>query len=182
MKKIIILSVLAFMSCQLFSQSQYKYSGGNIIVGKNVKYICKSQGHPYLVRIDNINNKDTTNSIYYNNGKKLGLYDEVGASSTYERKDLNNVAKLIFTKSELKILKDNRIPLLIDFTTNKKGVTIEIGFTFMKNAPVLETLNPDRFYELENKLKQVIKMNISKADQNVRNPKWMESIDFWEIK
>jgi len=117
MKKIIVLSVLVLLTCQLFSQSQYKYTVGDTIVGKNVKYVCKErEDKPSYLRIDNI--------------------------------------------------------------TNNQGVTQEISFLFAKNAEVLSTLAPDRFYELENKLKKTLKLKIDKESQHVRNPKWNEYISF----
>jgi len=184
MKKVIILSVLVLLACQLFSQSQYKYCGGKIIVGKNVKYICKSQGtHPHHVRIDNINNKDTTDNVYYDNGKLLTQLEleDISGACEFTGEDIDNVVKVLFSKEELKLLKDSRGAISINFVTNKKGETTEIGFEFMRNAPVLSTLSPDRFYELEIKLKQIFKMKIGKSSQNVRNPKWLTSIKFEKI-
>jgi len=184
MKKVIILSVLVLLACQLFSQSQYKYCGGKIIVGKNVKYICKSHGtHPYLVRIDNINNKDTTDNVYYDNGKLLTELEieDISGVNEFPSEDIDNVAKVLFSEEELKLLKESRGFILINFVTNNIGEPIEINFEFMRNAPVLSTLSPDRFYELEIKLKQILKMKISKSSQNIRNPKWLTSIEFDKI-
>jgi len=119
MKKIIVLSVLVLLACQLFSQSKYK--AGDVVVGKNVKYICKRGiGVTPYVRIDNSNNRDTTLNRYYNDGTLVDEFEETAASYRFGRSDLYSVVKLIFTKEELKLLKDNRVTLTIYFTTNNK--------------------------------------------------------------
>jgi len=184
MKKIIILSVLVLLACQLFSQSKYKYTVGDTIVGKNVKYICKLRGdNPSIVKIVNINNKDTTKNVYYDNGKLLTELEieDISGVSEFKSEDIYNVVKVLFSEEELKLLKDSRGFIVINFVTNNIGVPNELSFVFKRNTPVLSTLSPDRFYELEMKLKQILKMKISKSSQNVRNPKWIVNILFWEI-
>jgi len=181
-KKIIVLSVLVLLACQLFSQSKYK--AGDIVVGKNVKYICKLRGdNPSIVKIVNINNKDTTDNVYYDNGKlltELELEDISGASE-FKREDIDSVVKVLFSKEELKLLKDSRGFIVINYLTNNNGVPNELSFVFKRNTPVLSTLSPDRFYELELKLLQILKVKIGKSSKNIRNPKWIVNILFWEI-
>jgi len=180
MKKIIVLSVLVLLACQLFSQSKYK--AGDVVVGKNVKYICKREiGVTPYVRIDNSNNRDTTLNVYYNDGKLLGMFEPIAASFRFERSDLYSIVKLIFTNSELKLLKENRVVIDIYFTTNNIGITQEISFCFLRDAIVLSTLDPDRFYELEKKLIKVMGLDIEKSSLNVRNPKYSCEISFEDI-
>ena len=180
MKKVIILSVLVLLACQLYSQSKYK--AGDIVVGKNAKYICKRGiGVTPYVRIDNSNNRDTTLNRYYNDGTLVDEFEETAASYRFGRSDLYSVVKLIFIKEELKLLKDNRVTLTIYFTTNNKGITTELGFGFLRDAIVFSTFDPDRFYELEKKLKPVLRLSIDESYQNIRNLKSMYSVDFKDI-
>jgi len=179
MKKIIVLSVLVLLTCQLFSQSQYKYTVGDTIVGKNVKYVCKErEDKPSYLRIDNITNKDTSSDMNYTNGELISMEEVIVGRYEYEEKDVYGIVREIFTESELKILKEKKYIFRIIFLTNNQGVTQEISFLFAKNAEVLSTFAPDRFYQLENKLKKTLKVKIEKESQHVRNPKWDKYIDF----
>ncbi len=183
MKNSLIISLLLLISCQLFAQSQYLYRGGDTVVGKNVKYICKPSGS--YVNVDNILNKDTTYNMYYDNGELVETLEEIDAidaTNKYDCEDLHRIAKMIFTKDELTVLKNENVVLYVFYVSNKQGEALEVGFRFMKSAPILSTLDPDRLYELEKKLKVVLRIDIAESSRNIRNPKWMDSIDFREIE
>ena len=182
MKKIIFLSLMILISFKVFSQSHYKYNGGDTIVGKNVKYVCKAEGRiPNLVEVYNITNKDTTFNIYTTDGELI--YDpSIAAKKNYSDVDIHNIAKQVFSQTELLILKGNNVVLSIRFTTDNKGIADEITFFFMKNDPILSTLNPDKFYELEKRLKVVFCVSISEYYNYIRNPKWNDGISFGNIE
>ena len=180
MKKIIVLSVLVLLACQLFSQSKYK--AGDVVVGKNVKYICKREiGVTPYVRIDNSKNRDTTLNMYYNDGALVDGFVRIASSYRFGRSELYGVVKMIFTKEELKLLKDNRVTLTIYFTTNNKGITTELGFGFLRDAIVLSEFDPDRFYELEKKFKPILILSIDESHQNIRNFNWVYDVDFEDV-
>ncbi len=181
MKKSLIISLLLLTVCQLFAQSQYLYSGGKTVVGKNVKYLCKSRvGFPNYIRIDNVNNRDTTLNIYHTDGTLLDEFEEIVAAYNFRELDIYKVIELVFTRNELELLKDNNTFIEVYFTTDADGIATEISFGFMKNTMVLSTFDPDRFYELENKLKEIIELDIDKS-QKLRNPKGSYEIEFENI-
>jgi len=182
MKKYLVLSILVSMPLFLLSQSQHIYNVGDNIVGKNVKYICKAVKRiPHMVRIDNISNRDTTSKVYNTDGKVVSNPFLV-ADNNFREVDIHNIVKQVFSQGELAILKYNKVVLSFRYTTNNKGITNEISFYFKKNAPVLSKLNPDKFYELEKRLKIVLRLTINELYQDIRNPKWFDGIAFMDIE
>jgi len=172
---------MILISFKVFSQSHYKYNAGDTVVGKNVKYLCKSRvGFPNYIRIDNVNNRDTTLNIYHTDGTLLDEFEEIVAAYNFRELDIYNAIELVFTRNELELLKDNCVSIVVYFTTDAEGIATEISFGFMKNTTLLSTLDPDRFYELEKRLKEIIGLDIDKS-QKIRNPKGSYEIEFENI-
>jgi hypothetical protein len=181
MKKVVFLSLMILISVKVFSQIRPMYSSGDTVVGKNVKYLCKSRvGFPNYIDIENINNKDTTLNIYYTDGTLMEEEEEILAVYNFRAVDVYSAIELVFTSSELELLRNNRVFIAIHFTTDSEGKATEISFGFFNNAKVLSTFDPDRFYELENKLKGIIGLDIDES-QKVRNPKGTYDVFFKDI-
>ncbi len=89
----------------------------------------------------------------------------------------------VLTQEEIDILK-NKISygIVLYIVTDKQGNTLEITFGFRNNDPVMTKFDPDRLYQLEQNLKKVLKLNPSKADSSIRNMKYIQPIDYKDLK
>ena len=89
----------------------------------------------------------------------------------------------MLTQEEIDILK-NKISygIVLYIVTDKQGNTLEITFGFRNNDPVMTKFDPDRLYQLEQNLKKVLKLNPSKADSSIRNMKYIQPIDYKDLK
>ena len=57
----------------------------------------------------------------------------------------------------------------------------EINFWFRNNDPILLAFSPDRFYGLEQRLKEVLKVRLSTTDRTIESIKYVEAIGYKDI-
>ena len=159
--------------------AQIRYTAGDTIKGKNASYFCVL-ANKLMVKIFNTNNRDSSDIIYYNNGKLVG--EEVSVyRSAYEMSDLYKVCKEVFTPAELDNLKRANRFILIDVVANSEGEATEIYFTIHREDTLLGNLDPDRLYLLEQKFKKILKLEATSQVRSIRNNKYIASIKFSEI-
>ena len=162
--------------------AQTLYVPGTIVKGKNASYYCSSENEIFI-KVNNVNNVDTTTTMYYDDGTALPSYKELGGTITTKTEDLVRVFQEALTQEEIDILKSKiSYSLLLDIVADKQGNTLEITFSFRSNDPVMTKLDPDRLYQLEQNLKKVLKLNPSKADSSIRNMKYIQPIDYKDLK
>ena len=180
MKTKMLIFVFLLGITDLFAQTLYV--PGTIVKGKNASYYCSSENE-ILIKVRNVNNVDTTTTMYYDDGTALPSYKELGGTITTKTEDLVRVYQEALTQEEIDILK-NKISysLLLDIVADKQGNTLEITFSFRSNDPVMTKLDPDRLYQLEQNLKKILKLNPSKADSSIRNMKYIQPIDYKDLK
>ena len=179
MKTKMLIFVFLLGITDLFAQTLYV--PGTIVKGKNASYYCSFE-NKLLVKVNNINNVDTTTTMYYDDGTVVPF--DVG-SAVIETKieDLVRVFQEALTQEEIDILK-NKITcsLQLDIVTDKQGNTLEITFRFRNNDPVMTKFDPDRLYQLEQNLKKILKLNPSKADSSIKNMKYFLPISYKDLK
>jgi len=180
MKTKMLIFVFLLGITDLFAQTLYV--PGTIVKGKNASYYCSTK-YEILIKVNNVNNVDTTTTMYYDDGTALPSYKELGGTITTKTEDLVRVFQEVLTQEEIDILK-NKITcsLQLDIVTDKQGNTLEITFGFRNNDPVMTKFDPDRLYQLEQNLKKVLKLNPSKADSSIRNMKYIQPIDYKDLK
>ena len=179
MKTKMLIFVFLLGITDLFAQTLYV--PGTIVKGKNASYYCSTK-YEILIKLNNVNNVDTTTTMYYDDGTVVPF--DVG-SAVIETKieDLVRVFQEVLTQEEIDILK-NKISysLLLDIVADKQGNTLEITFSFRSNDPVMTKLDPDRLYQLEQNLKKILKLNPSKADSSIKNMKYFLPISYKNLK
>ena len=164
----------------LFAQTLYV--PGTIVKGKNASYYCSSENE-ILIKVRNVNNVDTTTTMYYDDGTALPSYKELGGTITTKTEDLVRVFQEALTQEEIDILKSKiSYSLLLDIVADKQGNTLEITFSFRSNDPVMTKFDPDRLYQLEQNLKKILKLNPSKADSSIKNMKYIQAISYKDLK
>ena len=179
MKTKMLIFVFLLGITDLFAQTLYV--PGTIVKGKNASYYCSSENE-ILIKVRNVNNVDTTTTMYYDDGTVVPF--DVG-SAVIETKieDLVRVFQEALTQEEIDILK-NKITcsLQLDIVTDKQGNTLEITFRLRNYDPVMTKFDPDRLYQLEQNLKKVLKLNPSKADSSIKNMKYFLPISYKDLK
>ena len=179
MKTKMLIFVFLLGITDLFAQTLYV--PGAIVKGKNASYYCSFE-NKLLVKVNNINNVDTTTTMYYDDGTVVP-FDEGSAVIETKNEDLVRVFQEALTQKEIDILKSKiSYLLMLNIVADKQGNTLEITFSFRNNDPVMTKFDPDRLYQLEQNLKKVLKLNPSKADSSIKNMKYFLPISYKDLK
>ena len=179
MKTKMLIFVFLLGITDLFAQTLYV--PGAIVKGKNTSYYCSFE-NKLLVKVNNINNVDTTTTMYYDDGTVVP-FDEGSAVIETKNEDLVRVFQEALTQKEIDILKSKiSYLLMLNIVADKQGNTLEITFKFRNNDPVMTKFDPDRLYQLEQNLKKVLKLNPSKADSSIKNMKYIQAISYKDLK
>ena len=180
MKTKMLIFVFLLGITDLFAQTLYV--PGTIVKGKNASYYCAFE-NKLVVRVYNVNNVDTTTTMYYDDGTVVPYYVGLGGTIATKTEDLVRVFQEALTQKETNILKSKIIHLLIlNVVTDKQGNTREITFKFLNDDPVMTKFDPDRLYQLEQNLKKILKLNPSKADSSIKNMKYIQAISYKDLK
>ena len=179
MKTKMLIFVFLLGITDLFAQTLYV--PGTIVKGKNASYYCSTK-YEILIKLNNVNNVDTTTTMYYDDGTVVP-FDEGSAVIETKNEDLVRVFQEALTQEEIDILKSKiTCSLQLDIVTDKQGNTLEITFRLRNYDPVMTKFDPDRLYQLEQNLKIVLKLNPSKADSSIKNMKYFLPISYKDLK
>ena len=179
MKTKMLIFVFLLGITDLFAQTLYV--PGTIVKGKNASYYCSTK-YEILIKLNNVNNVDTTTTMYYDDGTVVP-FDEGSAVIETKNEDLVRVFQEALTQKEIDILKSKiSYLLMLNIVADKQGNTLEITFSFRNNDPVMTKFDPDRLYQLEQNLKKVLKLNPSKADSSIKNMKYIQAISYKDLK
>ena len=179
MKTKMLIFVFLLGITDLFAQTLYV--PGAIVKGKNTSYYCSFE-NKLLVKVNNINNVDTTTTMYYDDGTVVPF--DVG-SAVIETKieDLVRVFQEALTQKEIDILKSKiSYLLMLNIVADKQGNTLEITFSFRNNDPVMTKFTPDRFYQLEQELKKILRLDPNSLDKSIKNVKYFLPISYKNLK
>ena len=179
MKTKMLIFVFLLGITDLFAQTLYV--PGTIVKGKNASYYCSFE-NKLVVKVYNVNNVDTTTTMYYDDGTVVP-FDVGSAVIATKTEDLVRVFQEALTQKEIDILKSKiSYLLMLNIVADKQGNTLEITFSFRNNDPVMTKLDPDRLYQLEQNLKKILKLNPSKADSSIKNMKYIQAISYKDLK
>ena len=125
---------------------------------------------------------DSDNVImYYKNGEVAKNYQPSG-KALFSNDDLIELFCETLTSTELSLIKNKAAYFLqVNVVCDSHGNANEVGFGFRNDDPVLTRLLPDRFYDLEQKLKRLLKVNLSTEDIQIKNIKYFAIIDYRQI-
>ena len=179
MKTKMLIFVFLLGITDLFAQTLYV--PGTIVKGKNASYYCSTE-YEILIKVNNVNNVDTTTTMYYDDGTVVPF--DVG-SAVIETKieDLVRVFQEALTQEEMDMLKGKiGYLLIVNVVADKQGNTLEITFSFRNNDPVMTKFTPDRFYQLEQELKKILKLDPNSLDKSIKNVKYFLPISYKNLK
>ena len=180
MKTKMLIFVFLLGITDLFAQTLYV--PGTIVKGKNASYYCSTK-YEILIKVNNVNNVDTTTIMYYDDGTVVPHYVGLGGTIATKTEDLVRVFQEALTQEEIDILKSKiTCSLQLDIVTDKQGNTLEITFSFRNNDPVMTKFTPDRFYQLEQELKKILRLDPNSLDKSIKNVKYFLPIDYKDLK
>ena len=179
MKTKMLIFVFLLGITDLFAQTLYV--PGTIVKGKNASYYCSSENE-ILIKVRNVNNVDTTTTMYYDDGTVVP-FDEGSAVIETKNEDLVRVFQEALTQKEIDILKSKiSYLLMLNIVADKQGNTLEITFSFRNNDPVMTKFTPDRFYQLEQELKKILRLDPNSLDKSIKNIKYIQAISYKDLK
>ena len=180
MKTKMLIFVFLLGITDLFAQTLYVPE--TIVKGKNASYYCSTK-YEILIKVNNVNNVDTTTTMYYDDGTVVPHYVGLGGTIATKNEDLVRVFQEVLTQEEIDILKSKiSYLLMLNIVADKQGNTLEITFSFRKNDPVMTKFDPDRLYRLEQNLKKILKLNPDEADNSIKNMKYIQAISYKDLK
>ena len=103
MKTKMLIFVFLLGITDLFAQTLYV--PGAIVKGKNASYYCAFE-NKLVVRVYNVNNVDTTTTMYYDDGTVVPYYVGLGGTIATKTEDLVRVFQEVLTQEEIDILKN----------------------------------------------------------------------------
>ena len=179
MKTTMLIFVFLLGITDLFAQTLYV--PGTIVKGKNASYYCSTK-YEILIKLNNVNNVDTTTTMYYDDGTVVP-FDEGSAVIETKNEDLVRVFQEALTQKEIDILKSKiSYLLMLNIVADKQGNTLEITFSFRNNDPVMTKFTPDRFYQLEQELKKILRLDPNSLDKSIKNIKYIQAISYKDLK
>ena len=179
MKTKMLIFVFLLGITDLFAQTLYV--PGTIVKGKNASYYCSTK-YEILIKLNNVNNVDTTTTMYYDDGTVVP-FDEGSAVIETKNEDLVRVFQEALTQKEIDILKSKiSYLLMLNIVADKQGNTLEITFSFRNNDPVMTKFTPDRFYQLEQELKKILRLYPNSLDKSIKNIKYIQAISYKDLK
>ena len=179
MKTKMLILVFLLGITDLFAQTLYV--PGTIVKGKNASYYCSTK-YEILIKLNNVNNVDTTTTMYYDDGTVVP-FDEGSAVIETKNEDLVRVFQEALTQKEIDILKSKiSYLLMLNIVADKQGNTLEITFSFRNNDPVMTKFTPDRFYQLEQELKKILRLDPNSLDKSIKNIKYIQAISYKDLK
>ena len=179
MKTKMLIFVFLLGITDLFAQTLYV--PGTIVKGKNASYYCSTK-YEILIKLNNVNNVDTTTTMYYDDGTVVP-FDEGSAVIETKNEDLVRVFQEALTQKEIDILKSKiSYLLMVNIVADKQGNTLEITFSFRNNDPVMTKFTPDRFYQLEQELKKILRLDPNSLDKSIKNIKYIQAISYKDLK
>ena len=179
MKTKMLIFVFLLGITDLFAQTLYVPR--TIVKGKNASYYCSTK-YEILIKLNNVNNVDTTTTMYYDDGTVVP-FDEGSAVIETKNEDLVRVFQEALTQKEIDILKSKiSYLLMLNIVADKQGNTLEITFSFRNNDPVMTKFTPDRFYQLEQELKKILRLDPNSLDKSIKNIKYIQAISYKDLK
>ena len=179
MKTKMLIFVFLLGITDLFAQTLYV--PGTIVKGKNASYYCSSENEIFI-KVNTVNNVDTTTTMYYDDGTVVP-FDEGSAVIETKNEDLVRVFQEALTQKEIDILKSKiSYLLMLNIVADKQGNTLEITFSFRNNDPVMTKFTPDRFYQLEQELKKILRLDPNSLDKSIKNIKYIQAISYKDLK
>lgn len=187
MKRNIIICLLLILCNVATAQQHGNYAPGKVTKGKNASYkafITKEVSH--LLFVTNIHSQDTDVwNIYHKNGKKVEDHEMLAANGDFSHSEIREAIHEVFTEAELQEYRKTAPGIRFMVKFDEDGKALEVYFIFdydtKKNRyDVLLNISPDKLYELEKRIRDIVKMKKDDELAVFKNFKLFTSVIFFE--
>ena len=181
--KYLIVSILLLFSSQIFGQKFHV--PGDTIRGDSATYYFAAhypQFGDLFMTVHNVSNVDTTLEMYFDDNRVLPDHWELTSTSLFSLDDIADLVKNELTTTEYNQLKGGQGFLGIDVVADQAGNALELTFLIRREDPVFARMNSNRWFKLEKKLKNILKMKVSSLDRRIVNIKYTLGIYFQDWK
>ena len=167
MKLLFFFEILLVSSGQLWGQKLHV--PGDTIRCDSASYICESHVFSLAMTYRNMNFTDTTKVLYYDDGSKVPYYEEYifiveGWSEIEEW-----IKTELFTPEEYDLVKGIRKSFRMCVYSDNEGKTIGVVFELFRNDPVFARIDANRLFELEKKLKVIMRLRTPPKEKKLKN-------------
>lgn len=169
---VLLISIFGLTSVK----AQLIYIPGDTVRGKKVSYYCTKRSD-LVIQVRNTQNVDSLGKMYFDNGKVVPP-SYLSSEYNFEFKEFIQAFKDALTREELNQLKGEIGFFQVNVVADKIGNALELEFVFFANDAVLSKFAPDRLFQLETKLKKLLKLKVSERDRKIKNLKYVISISF----
>jgi hypothetical protein len=162
MKRIflILTALCIFAGASMKAQTTDYYTGKTEITGNNYTY--KLSENNTLLILSNVKNNKLWTIQYWPNGEQARPVEISYAVHYIDKYMALNIFKEVFCSDEIAAFKSSKgqgLAIGIDCVVAPNGDIFEVEFSF-NNHPMLKSINPDKFYSFELKLKEKLKYRI----------------------
>ena len=178
MKKLILSFAALLSTATALRAQQNYYANQNTVVGTNVVYKVEDIGSIY--QISNVlNTRDTTGMTLLDGTPAPKLYGHIDIIRIGDHNVIRKVIlQEVFTAPEIAALKNSNVVFTLHCIIEPNGHISEILFRFPKK-PAAYSIHPDKWYELEQKVKQQIAYTMSPKAQTCT---FVENMLLWPFK
>lgn len=182
MKLLLLLFLIPVLKVSDLNQPLYSCISNDTIKGKQASY-CYMEDTKITTIIRNVNNVDTSKHVYFDNGEIVSWARRVARPVEFTQKDLHSVFRKNLTTSEWNSIKGKiGFFLQIWVVADKKGNPVELEFTIRNTDPVFLKMDPDRLFQIEQELKQVLKTKIEEDEHDIKNVKHIVMFSYRDLK
>lgn len=164
-----------------------QYAPGKVTKGTHVSYKAfQMENIPFMLYVTNENCRDTAVfTMYYKDGRRVGSDEFVTASMDFAISDVRAAIHEVFSEDELRRYSASDPALVLSVTFDQEGCPLDIFFVFNYDTrrnryDALLSVSPDKLYELEKRLKQIIKLKKDKYLAKYKNFKTIFTVKFFE--
>ena len=187
MRKIWIIAILLTCLGNLLKAQDVKYAPGKVTKGTRVSYKAfLSEKSSFFLYVTNVSCQDTAIlTTYYKNGTPVKEDEQGVASMDFSLSDVRAVIHEVFTEEELRNYRLTSPGMIFAVRFDQEGKVTDIFFVFVYNPqknyydPLL-AVSPDKLYELEKRLKQIIKLKKDEYLAKYKNFKTIFTVKFFE--
>lgn len=186
-KNIIIYFLLLFLCNVVMAQQHGNYAPGKITKGKNASYKAFTiKEVPVVLFVTNIHCQDTDVwNTYHKNGKKVEDNEMLAANGDFSHAEIKEAIHEVFTEDELQEYRKTTPGITFMVKFDEDGKALEVYFIFEYNTKknrydTLLNISPDKLYELEKRIRDIVKMKKDDELAVFKNFKLFISVSFFE--
>ena len=182
-----LLFILLLCSSVTINAQEIKYQPGKVTKGTHASYKAfLSEQNSLFLFVTNVNCQDTAISdMYYKDGTKVKEHEQGIASMNFSISDVRAAIHNVFTEEELQNYRQKSPGMILAIRFDQDGKATDIFFVFIYNPqknyydPLL-SVSPDKLYELEKQLKQIITLKKDASLAKYKNFKTIFTVKFFE--